>query len=125
MRRRTTARVPKPKADGTYRKFQTEDELRQNIEMFARQLGYRVMHDELARGYYKGFPDIAICGHGLLIFVECKGPNGSTTDAQEGWIADLQLANQPVIVASTEDDEMGYDLVTTILMDQYEWWQKQ
>lgn len=119
-RKQHRTKPPAPKADGTYRTFETEAELQNGIENFARRLGYDVFHDELARGDYKGYPDLTICGCGLVLYVECKGPKGSTTEHQERWIRRLRIAGQAVIVASTEDDEAGYNRVTTILMEQFQ-----
>lgn len=115
MRRRTAATVDA----SSYRRFSTEAELQKAIELQADALGFRVFHDELARGKYKGFPDLVICGPNLLMFVECKGPRGRVSDDQAGWISDLVKGGHLAFVASTERPE-DFDNVVTLMMDAYE-----
>jgi hypothetical protein len=101
-----------------YRQFQTEAQLQHAIESQAHNLGFKHYHTRIPQGSNKGFPDLVICGHGIVLYVECKGPTGSTTKDQEAWIAELQKANQFAMVASTEEPD-HYELVVKILQDAY------
>lgn len=116
MRRR---RQPDTIDASEYRQFQTEAELQRAIVTQARQLGFRVYHTAISQGSQKGFPDICICGKGLLLFVECKGPNGRIMRDQQAWIDDLKASGQLAMFASTEN-RGDYDRVVTILQDAYE-----
>lgn len=102
-----------------YRQFQTEAELQRAIVNQARQLGFRVYHTAISQGSQKGFPDLCICGKGLLLFVECKGPNGRIETEQQAWINELNAAGQLALFASTENKN-DFDRVVTILQDAYE-----
>ena len=102
-----------------YQYFRTERELQSAIEQQCRQLGFKVYHTRISQGSQKGFPDLCICGHGLTLFVECKGPKGRVSKAQEEWIAELKYAGNLAFVASTLNPG-DFDRVVTILQDAYE-----
>lgn len=80
----------------------TERELQQTIIEAARALGFLVAHFRPAQarsGRWMtpmqgdvGFPDLVICGHGALWFVELKAGKGRLSDAQARWIDHLDHA---------------------------------
>lgn len=89
------------------------------IANHARQIGYLVFHDRIAQGSARGFPDLTICGYGLLMFVECKGPRGTIADEQRRWIEALADANVVARFATTEINS-DYDEIVDLLDDAYQ-----
>lgn len=102
-----------------YRRFPNETSLMNAIITHAKALGYLVFHDRLAQQSAPGFPDLTICGHGLLMFVECKGPRGTISDAQQRWIDALGDAGTIARFATTERPD-DYDEIVSLLDDTYE-----
>lgn len=115
MRRR---QYPAVAAAGQYRQFANEEQLQRAIEVQARALGYLAYHTRVSQGSRPGFPDLCICGHGLLLFVECKGPRGVVRPEQTAWLQEIERAGRWAILASTEDD--SYDRIVEILQDYYQ-----
>lgn len=116
MRRRTQPRLG---ADGEWLRFGTEAELLVGLMRHARQLGYLVFHDRVAQGSQRGFPDLVICGYGVLVFIECKGPKPRISDEQRAWLDALRDAGAITLLASSERNE-DYDEITTLLDETFE-----
>lgn len=102
-----------------YRRFTTEKALMNAIIHHGRALGFKVFHDRLAQQSAPGFPDLTICGHGLLMFVECKGPRGHISDEQAAWIAALSDAGVVARFATTERPD-DYDEIVSLLDEAFE-----
>ena len=82
----------RPEADG-----------QNSIVQFARLIGFLVYHTTDSRRSAPGFPDLWICGFGVLIIMELKFGRNKTSPAQDAWIAQLRLAGQDVRVYQVED----------------------
>lgn len=92
----------------------SEAELQKAIVDTARHLGFAVAHfrpAKTAKGQWvtpvaydgKGWPDLSICGHGVLAFVECKARRGKVEAEQDDWLRRLGAAGCPVLVVWPED----------------------
>lgn len=69
---------------GTYR--QTEAEFQQQVVQLARLCGWAVFHPWLSVKSSPGWPDLALCRTGRLIFAELKSEKGQVTVAQQLWL---------------------------------------
>lgn len=83
-------------------KGMTEAQLTEVIVQAATLYGYRVSHFRPAwseRGWrtpiqgHKGFPDLTIAGHGLLLLAELKVGQGKLRPEQEEWRAVIPAEN--------------------------------
>lgn len=105
----------------------TEQELQQALIDGARWLGYRVAHFRpawTARGYRTpveadgaGFPDLVICGHGHVLFAECKSGRGRLTAEQQIWLQALVACGAQMVVVRPDPapDALGLDEAIAIL----------
>lgn len=91
--------------------FRNERQFMNAVMSNARQLGYLAHHNEIAQGSESGFPDIVICGHGILRVIETKGPRWRIDPKQQRWIDELVYADQHARFAWPDDfDEIMRDL---------------
>lgn len=91
--------------------FRNEAELMRAILRNARLLGYLAFHVDIPQHSDAGFPDIVICGHGIVRWIETKGPRGRVSPGQQRWIDELQAAGQNARIAHLDDyDEVMRDL---------------
>jgi hypothetical protein len=105
----------------------TEQDLQQALIDGARWLGYRVAHFRpawTARGYRTpveadgaGFPDLVICGHGHLLFAECKSRRGRLQPEQQAWLEALAACGVHAVVVrpAPAPGALGLDEVLTML----------
>jgi hypothetical protein len=105
----------------------TEQDLQQALIDGARRLGYRVAHFRpawTARGYRTpveadaaGFPDLVICGHGHLLFAECKTGRGRLTAEQHAWLDALVACGVHAVVVRPDPapDALGLDEAMAML----------
>ena len=96
--------------------FRTEAELMNAILRNARLLGYLAFHVDVPQHSDKGFPDIVICGHGIVRWIETKGPRGRVSERQQLWIDELVAAGQHARIAWLDD----YDDIMRDLEEAYE-----
>lgn len=96
--------------------FRNEQQLMNAILRNARQLGYLVFHVDIPQHSDAGFPDIVICGHGIVRWIETKGPRGRVSLGQQRWIDELCAAGQHARIARSED----FDDIMRDLEEQYE-----
>lgn len=96
--------------------FRNEKQLMAAIMSNARQLGFLVFHVDVPQHSDQGFPDIVIAGHGIVRYIETKGPRWRISDRQQLWIDTLVDAGQNARFAWIED----FDEVMTDLQDAYQ-----
>lgn len=102
------------------RLFRNEQELMKGITRNARQLGFLVFHIDIPQHSDAGFPDIVICGHGIVRWIETKGPRGTISERQQRWIDELTYAGQNARFAWIEEfDEIMQDLETAYEQDHH------
>lgn len=72
----------------------TEDDLLRSVRKLAGYTGYLVYHTRWSKGSEPGFPDVVLVNatRRRLIFAELKTETGTTTPAQELWLASLHAA---------------------------------
>ena len=99
----------------------TEKELMAGVIDTARILGYRVAHFRsvpVKRGGRvvwqtpvqadgAGWPDLAICGHGRLLFVETKVGKNTLSAEQAAWLEALRAAGQEAYVWTEHEWDSG------------------
>jgi len=95
--------------------FRNERQFMNAIASNARELGFRVFHPEISQGSEAGFPDLTIVGHGVVLFIETKGPgkNARITPKQQAWIDALTAAGQTALIAYPDDFNFVMDLLQT------------
>ena len=80
--------MPKP------RRYDNRDQSEAEAVKALRGLGFDVMQ---IGGDPPGVPDLVVCKHGLVLFVEWKTPGGRLSANQEKRHAELQAAGATVI----------------------------
>lgn len=92
----------------------SERQLQDGLVAAARRLNYLVYFTWKSIHSPAGFPDLVICGHGKMIFIECKSAKGKPSEPQQEWLRTLREAGQEAFVVTPAE----YDLV---LADLQEW----
>jgi hypothetical protein len=100
----------------------TEAAIQRGIIDKLRWLGFACYHAWLSKHSEPGFPDVfAVDEEGIIVAVECKGPNGRVTDKQREWIERLQrvpgCALSAVVGPSCELRWMGYDEALVVIAE--------
>lgn len=95
----------------------TERQFHRHYSQALRALGFHVSHHYDSRfsdDGTRGFPDLVICGHGVLWFDELKREAGTVSDSQREWHRELRIARAEVNVWRPSDWEtMVHRMETT------------
>ena len=67
----------------------TEKEFQAQVVETAILHGWKVFHPFSSSYSAKGYPDLTLARHGVVIWAELKGPNGKLTGAQRAWLKAL------------------------------------
>ncbi len=89
----------------------TEREWQAQVVAIARTYGWQVHHHLISYGSAAGWPDLAIAGHGRVLFVELKTDAGRLRPEQIVWLDLLTTAGCEVAVWRPTD----LDTVTAAL----------
>jgi hypothetical protein len=63
----------------------SEQELQTLVIELAKRTGWTVYHTHDSRHSEKGFPDLVMIGHGMILFRELKTERGKLSADQERW----------------------------------------
>jgi hypothetical protein len=67
----------------------SEAEFQEQVEQYARLMGWRLYHTRYSFGSSKGFPDLAAVRREVLVFAELKRDGKGPTPEQAAWLRDL------------------------------------
>lgn len=87
--------TPKPRK-------RVEDATLDQIIQVAKTIGYLTFHVYDSRRSSAGFPDLWICGFGILIVLELKTGRNTTTPEQDAWLAELRTAGVDARIYHTD-----------------------
>jgi hypothetical protein len=93
-----------------------EAQIQNGLAGAAKSLGFCVYHTRYSIGSERGFPDLVIAGYGKVMAIECKGPRGVISDAQQRWIAELAAAGITAMFVFPSD----YDRALAMIQDAYQ-----
>lgn len=86
------------------RKQTPEGAVLRQVRDFLRLHGWKVVRIHQSLGSEKGIPDLVAIREGRHVWVEIKAPKGRVSEAQAGWLQDLEDHGGSYIVARSVED---------------------
>ena len=97
--------MPAPCRRGA-RKATPEKLVQSAVTRYLRARGYLVERNNQGLGSVPGRPDLQAAKRGVIIMVECKGPKGRLSEAQEQYKARLEAQGIEVFVPHSIEEFM-------------------
>lgn len=97
-----------------------EDTTLEGIIQAAEVIGYLTFHVYDSRRCSAGFPDLWICGFGILIVLELKAGRNTTTPEQDKWLTELRTAGVDTRIYHT-DQWRSREIVDELLSATRQW----
>ncbi len=85
-----------------------ETGIKHQVKDYLRLRGWFVFHNIAGIGSFPGLSDLVAVKDGIVLFIECKAPNGRMSDHQEKFMRTLELHGGHYVLARGYEDIEAY-----------------